>query len=34
VGLGFAIVGMIVGSLMTQSREHHTAPGLDAGRGG
>ncbi len=32
VGLGFAIAGMVVGSLMTQSREHHGAPGLDLER--
>ena len=32
VGLGFAIAGMVVGSLMTQSREHHGAPALDLGR--
>jgi SSS family solute:Na+ symporter len=32
VGLGFAIAGMVVGSLMTQSREHHSAPGLDLER--
>ena len=34
VGLGFAIAGMVVGSLMTQSREHHGAPGLDLERKG
>jgi solute:Na+ symporter, SSS family len=30
VGLAFALFGMIVGSLMTQSREHHMAPALES----
>jgi len=30
VGLGFAIAGMVVGSLMTQSREHHGTVDTDA----
>jgi Na+/proline symporter len=30
VGLAFALAGMIVGSLMTQSREHHIAPALES----